>query len=249
MFYAAEPASSAPRPAVTGRPTDDELAAMDAALGDQPRHLAAVLTGSWRAPGWQGPAVPAGWQQALAVTDLAARALGVTLVRRSAEQVPWHPGRCAEIATSDGVVIGYAGELHPAGHRGVRAPGADRCRGDRPVGAARRGPAAGERGPDLVLPGGQGGRGPDRRRVEVPAADGGVGAASTAPARCWSRWSCSTSTPARRSARDGSRWPSPCGSGRRTVPSPTPRAGPPETWLAVAVEPSQEVGTPIRRGA
>jgi phenylalanyl-tRNA synthetase beta chain len=114
VFYAAEPATSAPRPAVTGRPTEADLAAMDAALGDQPRHLAVVLTGSWRPSGWQGPAVPAGWQQALAVTDVAARALGVTLVRRSAEQVPWHPGRCAEIATSDGLVIGYAGELHPA---------------------------------------------------------------------------------------------------------------------------------------
>ena len=113
VFYAAEPASAAPRPVVTGRPTDAELAAMDAALGDQPRHLAAVLTGSWSASGWQGSAVPAGWQQALAVTDVAARSLGVTLVRRSAEQAPWHPGRCAEIATSDGVVIGYAGELHP----------------------------------------------------------------------------------------------------------------------------------------
>jgi phenylalanyl-tRNA synthetase beta chain len=113
VFFAAEPARSAPRPPVTGRPTDDELAAMEAALGEQPRHLAAVLTGSWRAPGWPGPAVPAGWQQALAVTDLAARALGVTLVRRSAEQLPWHPGRCAEIATSDGVLLGYAGELHP----------------------------------------------------------------------------------------------------------------------------------------
>ena len=47
------------------------------------------------------------------MADLAARALGVTLVRRSAEQAPWHPGRCAEIATSDGVLLGYAGELHP----------------------------------------------------------------------------------------------------------------------------------------
>ena len=55
MFYAAEPAASAPRPSVTGRPTDAELAAMDAALGEQPRHLAAVLTGSWRAVGLAGP--------------------------------------------------------------------------------------------------------------------------------------------------------------------------------------------------
>jgi phenylalanyl-tRNA synthetase beta chain len=113
VFYAAEPALAAPRPPVTGRPSGAELAAMDAALGEQPRHLAAVLTGSWHASGWQGPAVAAGWQQALAVADVAARALGVTLVRRAAERLPWHPGRCAEIATSDGAVIGYAGELHP----------------------------------------------------------------------------------------------------------------------------------------
>ncbi len=113
VFYAAEPARSAPRPGVTGPPTAEELAAMDAALGEQPRHLAAVLTGSWRASGWQGGPQPAGWQQALAVTEVAARALGVTLVRRAAEQSPWHPGRCAEIATADGVVLGYAGELHP----------------------------------------------------------------------------------------------------------------------------------------
>lgn len=113
VFYAAEPGLRAPRPTVTQRPTDDELAAMEAVLGQQPRHLAAVLTGSWRSAGWQGPSEPAGWQQAIAVTEVAAHALGVTLVRRSAEQAPWHPGRCAEIATVDGVVLGYAGELHP----------------------------------------------------------------------------------------------------------------------------------------
>lgn len=113
VFYAAEPSRSAPRPVVTGRPSDADLAAMDAALGDQPRHLAAVLTGSWRTSGWQGGAQPAGWQQALAVTEVAARALGVTLVRRAVEHAPWHPGRCAEISTSAGQLLGHAGELHP----------------------------------------------------------------------------------------------------------------------------------------
>ena len=121
VFYAAEPARSAPRPAVTGRPTAEELAAMDAALGEQPRHLAAVLTGSWRASGWQGGPQPAGWQQALAVTEVAARALGVTLVRRAAEQSPWHPGRCAEIATADGVVARARRRAAPAG--GARRSG------------------------------------------------------------------------------------------------------------------------------
>lgn len=113
VFFAPEQAHPAPRPAVTGRPSDADLAAMDAALGDQPRHLAAVLTGSWRPSGWQGGAQPAGWQQALAVTEVAARALGVTLVRRAATHAPWHPGRCAEISTASGQLLGYAGELHP----------------------------------------------------------------------------------------------------------------------------------------
>lgn len=113
VFYATESATRAPRPAVAHRPTEDELAAMEAALGQQPKNLAAVLTGNWRPTGWQGPAQPAGWQQAIGAVEVAARALGVTLVRRGVEHAPWHPGRCAEISTVDGVVLGYAGELHP----------------------------------------------------------------------------------------------------------------------------------------
>lgn len=113
VFFAAEPGLRAPRPTVTQRPTDEELAAMQAALGQQPQHLAAVLTGAWRTAGWQGPAEPAGWQQSLALTELVGRAVGVRLVRRAAELPPWHPGRCAELATADGVLLGHAGELHP----------------------------------------------------------------------------------------------------------------------------------------
>ena len=86
---------------------------MEQALGQQPKNLAVVLTGNWQSAGWQGPAQAAGWQQAMAAVEVAARALGVTLVRRAAEQAPWHPGRCAEISTSGGAMLGYAGELHP----------------------------------------------------------------------------------------------------------------------------------------
>ncbi|MGW4246517.1 phenylalanine--tRNA ligase subunit beta-related protein, partial [Nocardia sp. NPDC004722] len=32
---------------------------------------------------------------------------------RAAQHLPWHPGRCAELVV-DGVVVGHAGELHPA---------------------------------------------------------------------------------------------------------------------------------------
>ncbi|MEA5117964.1 MAG: phenylalanine--tRNA ligase subunit beta [Propionicimonas sp.] len=103
----------APIPAVDHRPCDAELAAIEAALPSQPRHLGAVLTGWWDRPGWRGEGVTAGWQQALALAEVAAAAVGATLVRTAAAQAPWHPGRCAALSVA-GEVIGYAGELHPS---------------------------------------------------------------------------------------------------------------------------------------
>ncbi|CAN5260940.1 hypothetical protein BH18ACT9_BH18ACT9_10650 [soil metagenome] len=38
--------------------------------------------------------------------------LGVSLDVATGSCAPWHPGRCAEIQVA-GVVVGYAGELHP----------------------------------------------------------------------------------------------------------------------------------------
>jgi phenylalanyl-tRNA synthetase beta chain len=114
VFFAPEPRLAAPRPPVETRPSAEVLARMDDALGDQPRHLAAVLTGAWRRPGWAGPGERAGWQHAMRLADLVGRAVGLDLERRPAEQTPWHPGRCAAIVLpGTGVVIGHAGELHP----------------------------------------------------------------------------------------------------------------------------------------
>jgi phenylalanyl-tRNA synthetase beta chain len=112
VFYAQVPPLAAPRLAVDHRPSAEELAALDRALADQPRHLAVVLTGLWRAAGWQGPAERAGWPHAVAFVETAARALGLTVTRTAADLAPWHPGRCAELSVA-GEVIGYAGELHP----------------------------------------------------------------------------------------------------------------------------------------
>jgi len=113
FFAPAEPLV-APRPPVDRRPDEADLARMDDALGDQPRMLAAVLTGDWVRAGWQGPARPASWTQAVALAEEAAAAVGTTLDRRPVELAPWHPGRCAELrlAQTD-VVVGHAGELHP----------------------------------------------------------------------------------------------------------------------------------------
>ena len=114
VFFAPATSAVAPRPSVDRRPSDRELEQMDDALGDQPRMLAAVLTGDWVRAGWRGPAQPASWTQAVALAEEAAAAVGTSLDRRPAAYAPWHPGRCAELrlAQTD-VVVGHAGELHP----------------------------------------------------------------------------------------------------------------------------------------
>jgi len=111
VFLASE-GGAAPVLSVSGRPSDAEVAALNAALPEQPRRVACVLTGQWLRQGWQGPAQPASWTHALAFADAAASVLGLTLDRRAAEHAPWHPGRCAELSVA-GTVVGYAGELHP----------------------------------------------------------------------------------------------------------------------------------------
>ncbi|MFD5804540.1 phenylalanine--tRNA ligase subunit beta [Streptomyces sp. NPDC127020] len=101
---------------VDRRPGDDDLAALNAALPDQPRHVAAVLTGAREQAGWWGKGRPADWADAVEAARLVAREAGAELILRKGQYGPWHPGRCAElIVTVDGAerVVGHAGELHP----------------------------------------------------------------------------------------------------------------------------------------
>ncbi len=102
---------SAPRPGVAGRPSGAELAALDAALPQQPVHLAVLLTGH-RDGGWWGPGRPTSWVDAVGAVTLAAGAVGVILTAAAAETAPWHPGRCAALSVGE-QVVGHAGELHP----------------------------------------------------------------------------------------------------------------------------------------
>ncbi|CAL9403998.1 Phenylalanine--tRNA ligase beta subunit [Streptomyces sp. enrichment culture] len=101
---------------VDRRPTDEELAGLDAALPDQPRHVAVVLAGAREQAGWWGKGRPADWADAVEAARTVAREAGAELVVRKGRYGPWHPGRCAELAiTVDGTeqVVGHAGELHP----------------------------------------------------------------------------------------------------------------------------------------
>lgn len=97
---------------VDRRPTDAEIAELDAALPEQPRHVAAVLAGAREQAGWWGKGRPADWADAVEAGRLVAREAGVELVVRGGQYGPWHPGRCAEFVVGD-TVVGHAGELHP----------------------------------------------------------------------------------------------------------------------------------------
>ncbi|MFI7017999.1 phenylalanine--tRNA ligase subunit beta [Streptomyces sp. NPDC050164] len=101
---------------VEGRPTDEELAELNAALPEQPRHAAVVLAGAREQAGWWGKGRPADWADAVEAARSVAREAGAELIIRKGQYGPWHPGRCAELAiTLDGAerVVGHAGELHP----------------------------------------------------------------------------------------------------------------------------------------
>ncbi|GGV62170.1 phenylalanine--tRNA ligase subunit beta [Streptomyces griseoloalbus] len=101
---------------VDRRPSEADLAALDAALPDQPRHVAVVLAGAREQAGWWGKGRPGDWADAVEAARTVAREAGAELGVRKGQYGPWHPGRCAELTvTVDGAerVIGHAGELHP----------------------------------------------------------------------------------------------------------------------------------------
>lgn len=102
-------------PAVTSdrRPTDAEIAGIDAALPRQPQHIAVALTGLAEPRGPWGPGRPVEAADAIEAARAIARASGVEVTLRSGAYLPWHPGRCAEVLVGE-TPIGHAGQLHPA---------------------------------------------------------------------------------------------------------------------------------------
>ncbi|MFD3357486.1 phenylalanine--tRNA ligase subunit beta [Streptomyces fradiae] len=116
VFHPAAEPGVAVRLPVDRRPTDAELAGVDAVLPEQPRHAAVVLAGAREQAGWWGKGRPADWADAVEAARTVAREAGAELIVRQGRYGPWHPGRCAELAVVvDGAerIVGHAGELHP----------------------------------------------------------------------------------------------------------------------------------------
>lgn len=98
---------------VDRRPTDDEIATLDASLPRQPQHVAAVLAGLREPRGPWGPGRPVEAMDAFEAVRIIARACGISVTLRAAQYLPWHPGRCAEVFVAE-TSVGHAGQLHPA---------------------------------------------------------------------------------------------------------------------------------------
>ncbi|MBA3309404.1 MAG: phenylalanine--tRNA ligase subunit beta, partial [Nocardioidaceae bacterium] len=102
----------APRLGVERAPTVDELKELAAALPEQPLHVGLVVSGVRGQRGWWGNGRDGSWADAIEAARTVCRAVGVDIEAVSAQQAPWHPGRCAQVLVGS-TPVGYAGELHP----------------------------------------------------------------------------------------------------------------------------------------
>ncbi|MFD0371354.1 phenylalanine--tRNA ligase subunit beta [Streptomyces sp. NPDC059071] len=101
---------------VDGRPSDEEIARVNAALPAQPRRVAVVLAGAREQAGWWSKGRPADWADAIQAARTVAAEAGAELLIEADQHAPWHPGRCAAFhVVIDGVktLAGHGGELHP----------------------------------------------------------------------------------------------------------------------------------------
>lgn len=113
VFLPDENFGTASIPPLGVKPSEEELDALYDGVPTQPLHLAAVLMGH------DSPAAAAhtprawDWADALDIARLAGDVLGVEIVVSQGSHQAFHPGRTAQLALRSGVVVGYAGELHP----------------------------------------------------------------------------------------------------------------------------------------
>ncbi|MFV0460514.1 MAG: phenylalanine--tRNA ligase subunit beta [Actinomycetales bacterium] len=104
--------ADAPILGVSARPDQADLDRLDAAVPPQPWHVAGLACGRLERAGWWGPGRPVDATDAIDAALGVAASVAAPVQVRAGDEMPWHPGRCAEIVAGEDVV-GYAGELHP----------------------------------------------------------------------------------------------------------------------------------------
>lgn len=100
-------------PSGVEKPTEGTLAALEAVIPAQPRHLGILLTGE-RVKSFGGSQAQVfDYADAIEAARIAARAVGVELDLEAASPLGFHPGRTAALSVN-GTFVGYAGELDPS---------------------------------------------------------------------------------------------------------------------------------------
>nr|WP_274637600.1 phenylalanine--tRNA ligase subunit beta [Microbacterium bovistercoris] len=99
-------------PPLAQRPDEATLAALDASLPPQPRHVAVLLAGNATAKQPGQPAVAVSLSDALDAVRVIAVAAGATIDVAQGERAALHPGRTGTL-TAAGAEVGYVGELLP----------------------------------------------------------------------------------------------------------------------------------------
>ncbi|HEY0119541.1 MAG TPA: phenylalanine--tRNA ligase subunit beta [Cellulomonas sp.] len=107
-------APAAPQLPGGARPSDEQLAAIAAAIPHQPRHVAGLLASGRDRAGWWGPGRAADHTDAFALVRSVAEVAGVAVTLVADAAAPFHPGRCAKVVGPHGETLGHAGELHPS---------------------------------------------------------------------------------------------------------------------------------------
>jgi phenylalanyl-tRNA synthetase beta chain len=104
---------SGPLPVGNERPSADTLLALNTGIPPQPWHVGALFLGDAvvKQPGL--PAVHTGLADAIGAAHQLALSVGATVTVRQGSHQAMHPGRTAEL-WSNGILVGYAGELLPA---------------------------------------------------------------------------------------------------------------------------------------
>ncbi|SDS11007.1 phenylalanine--tRNA ligase subunit beta [Corynebacterium timonense] len=105
-------AEVSPLPSVAARPAEEVIAELIGSLPQQDLYAATVATGGQELAGPWGQGRAYTWADAVESARVVARAAGVELDVEAAQELPWHPGRCAALVAG-GQVVGHAGELHP----------------------------------------------------------------------------------------------------------------------------------------
>ncbi|WP_299091176.1 phenylalanine--tRNA ligase subunit beta [uncultured Microbacterium sp.] len=109
-------------PPAAVRPDAATLAALDAAIPPQPRHVAILLTGLRVAKQPGQPAEPFDVADALDAVRTIAVAAGVEITVAQAARAALHPGRTGVLLVDD-TEVGYVGELLPAVSAAADLPG------------------------------------------------------------------------------------------------------------------------------